>query len=178
MPEEMEAPTEHLHEAIHEEAEKRGEGWILPVALSTAVVAVFAAISALFAGHHANEAMIEQIQSSDQWAYYQSKGVKAAVLESKMELLQNLGKETSGEDEEKLDEYKSQQKEIQEKAEERQKSSAEHLEHHNTLAKAVTIFQVSIAVSAISVLTRRKWMWFASLALAVCGLAFFVLGVI
>jgi len=76
MPEEIEDPTEKLHESILEEAEKAREKWVLLVALSTAILAVFAAVCSLMAGHHANEALIEQIQASDQWAYYQAKGSK------------------------------------------------------------------------------------------------------
>jgi hypothetical protein len=178
MPEEPEVPTEHLHEAIREHAEKEGRTWILAVALSTAMLAVFAALTALLAGHHANEAMIEQIRAADQWAYYQAKGIKLAVLESKMELLETLGQAGHGTDGEKAEEYKVQQKEIQEKAEEKEKSSEHHLHHHNTLAKAVTLFQIAIAVAAISVLTRKKWMWFGSLMLGSAGLIIFVLGVI
>ena len=178
MPEEPEVPTEHLHESIQEQAEHARESWILAVALSTAVLAVLAAITSLLAGAHANEAMLDQIQASDHWAYYQAKGIKAAVLESKMELLHGLNKEVPLEDGKKLEEYKADQKEIQVKAEERAQSSEHHLAHHETLAKGVTIFQVAIAIAAISVLTRKKWMWFGSMVLGICGCIFFVLGIL
>ena len=51
------------------------------VALTAALLSVLAAITALFASHYANEAMIEQIQASDQWSFYQAKGIKSVVLE-------------------------------------------------------------------------------------------------
>jgi hypothetical protein len=172
MPEEIEVPTEKLHESIHEEAEKSGEKWVLGVALSTAILAVLAALSSLMAGHHANEALIEQIQASDQWAYYQAKGIKAAVLESKIETLFALGKQTSIKDEEKFKDYKKEQKEIEEQAKEKEKSSTAHLTAHNILARAVTVFQIAIAVSAIAVLTRRKWLWYGSGVLGLTGLIF------
>ncbi len=172
MPEEIEVPTEKLHESIHEEAEKSGEKWVLWVALSTAILAVLAALSSLMAGHHANEALIEQIQASDQWAYYQSKGIKSTVLESKIETLGALGKQISTKDEEKFKNYKKEQAEIEEKAKEKEKSSASHLKAHSILAKAVTVFQIAIAVSAISVLTRRKWLWYGSGILGLIGLIF------
>jgi len=140
--------------------------------LGTAILAVFAALSSLVAGHHANEALIEQIQASDQWAYYQAKGIKAAVLESKIETLQALSKQTSVKDEEKVKGYKKEQKEIEEQAKEKEKSSSAHLSAHNILAKAVTVFQIAIAVSAISVLTRRKWLWYGSGVLGLIGLIF------
>src|SRR6201981_3755882 len=84
--EEAEVPLEHLHEKVHESADHSRERWISWVALSTAILAVLAAITGLLSGQHANEAMMNQIEASDQWAYYQAKGIKAAVLDAKMTL--------------------------------------------------------------------------------------------
>jgi hypothetical protein len=71
--EEAEVPLEHLHEQVHHSAEHSGEAWISWVALSTAILAVLAAIAGLLSGQRANEAMMNQIESSDQWNYYQAK---------------------------------------------------------------------------------------------------------
>src|SRR6478672_2474172 len=84
--EESEVPLEHLHEQVHHSAEHSGETWISWVALSTAILAALAAIAALLSGRHVNEAMMNQIEASDQWNYYQAKGIKAAVLDAKMSL--------------------------------------------------------------------------------------------
>src|SRR5438046_10494190 len=78
--EEAEVPLEHLHEEIHHSAEHGGENWISWVALSTAILAVLAAIAGLLSGKHANEAMMSQIEASDQWGYYQAKSIKASVV--------------------------------------------------------------------------------------------------
>ena len=82
--EDIEIPTEHLHEAIKEKVEEHsgGEGnkSILYIAISTALMAVFAAIAGLLAGHHSNEALIEQVKASDQWAWYQAKTIKVAIM--------------------------------------------------------------------------------------------------
>src|SRR5437879_9994107 len=64
--EEAEVPMEHLHEQIHERAEHGTAQWISWVALSTAILAVLAAIAGLLSGGHANEAMMSQIDASDQ----------------------------------------------------------------------------------------------------------------
>jgi hypothetical protein len=76
--EEQEVPTEGLSETINEKAEKEKD-WSFYIAISTALIAVLAAITSLLAGHHSNEALIEQIKASDQWAFYQAKGIKAEV---------------------------------------------------------------------------------------------------
>ncbi len=67
---EIEVPTEHLHETIKEKVEELNEKepshFSMYIAISTALMAVLAAISSLLAGHHSNEAMIDQIKASDQ----------------------------------------------------------------------------------------------------------------
>ncbi|MGD1006705.1 MAG: DUF4337 family protein [Ignavibacteriaceae bacterium] len=178
MAEEMEVPTEHLQETIKEAAEESNNRWILMVALTAALLAVLAAVASLLASYHVNEAMIEQLKASDQWAYYQAKGIKHEVLESKIELLKNLDKKISFQDQSKLTEYDKQQKEIELIAREAEISSSGHMEIHHILAKSVTLFQIAIAVSAIAVLTRKKWMWYGSIILGLGGILFLLQGII
>lgn len=180
MPEEIEVPTEQLHETMHEHAHGHGDGhggasppsWIMQVALSSALIAVVAAVGALLAGHHANEAMLEQMKATDQWAYYQAKGIKRAVLESRLELLEAMEKHGSEKDKEKLKKYEEEQKDIEEKAKELDHSSEEHMHRHTVLARSVTTEQIAIATSAISVLTKRKMLWFVSMVVGAIGVAF------
>jgi Domain of unknown function (DUF4337) len=167
--EEIEVPTEHLHEAIEEKAKEHETGWSIYVAISTALVAVLAALAGLMAGHHSNEALIDQIKASDQWAYYQAKGIKAEIKS----IAVNGVVDTAG-----IAKYKKEQEEIKEKADEHEKSSEAHLSHHILLARSVTLFQIAIAISAIAILTKRKSMWFAGLAFSAIGIVFFILGLI
>ncbi len=176
--EDPEVPTEHLHEAINHHAGHSRSRWTLGVALSSALLAGLAAICSLLAGHHSNEAMIEQIQSSDQWAYYQAKGIKASVLASKVELLEGEGRQVSAQDREKLGQYKKDQEEIQTLAKEKQEASEAHLRRHVTFATGVTLFQIAIAIGAIAVLVNRREFWFGSLALGVGGLYFLLQGLL
>ncbi|MBV9490427.1 MAG: DUF4337 domain-containing protein [Verrucomicrobia bacterium] len=174
--EEPEVPLETVHEDIHHHAEHARERWVLGVALTSAVLAALAAVASLLAGHHANEAVIGQLAASDQWGYYQAKGVKAAVLGSKMELLQALGRPNDPKDEEKLKRYADEQAEIQRSAKETQADAARHLGTHTVFARGVTMFQVAIAVAAISVLTRRRWFWLVSIAFGLVGVGFLIQG--
>src|ERR1051326_534632 len=179
--EEPEVPTEHLHEQLHEHAHGAAAPkvrWVMGVALSSALLAGVAAVAALLAGHHANEAMIEQLRASDQWNYYQAKGVKANVLASKLELLAALDKPSSDKDEAKLAQYKKEQEEIKATAEELEKSSHHRLQAHLIYARAVTLFQVAIAVGAISVLTHKRLFWFVRLGFGLVGLAFLAQGIL
>jgi hypothetical protein len=172
----MEVPTEHLHEHMEHHAEESKEKWVMGVALSSALLAALAAVSSLLAGHHANEAMIDRIKSSDQWNYYQAKGIKSAVLGSKIETLEAQHRKASPQDEEKMKQYKEDQEKISEEAKKNEESSEAHLAHHVILARAVTFFQVAIAVGAISALTRRKAFWIVSLGFGAVGVVFFIQG--
>ena len=109
---EQEPPIEHVHEEIHRHAEGSRERWVLGVALSATLLAALAAVATLFSGHDANEALLEQMRASDQWAYYQAKGIKSAVLSAKAELLAAGGKGADARDRDKIAAYEKQQEEI------------------------------------------------------------------
>ncbi len=177
MPEEPEVPLESAHEEIHHHAEHSGERWTLGVALSAALIAALAAVSALLAGHHSDEALIEQMKATDQWAYYQAKGIKANILAAKMDIQRALGKEVDPGDEKKVQQYAAEQEEIRKEAEKAQERSESHVKSHNTLSRAVTLFQIAIAIGAISVLTRRKPFWFVALGGAAIGAWFLIQGI-
>jgi len=174
--EEMDRQTEHVEEHLHEHAQESRQGWVTGVALTAAILAAFAAISSLLSAHHEHEAMVEQVQASDQWNYYQAKGIKAAILEERLENLQLNQQEPPAAQQKKLSEYKKQQAEINEKAEEMQKSSRHHDHLHLVFAGGVTLFQVAIAVSAISVLARRPAFWYVGLVLGTIAIAFVIFG--
>ncbi len=175
--EDPEVPLEQVHEELQHHAQ-HGEKWTLGVALTAAVLAGLAAITALLSGHHANEAMIEQLRASDQWSYYQAKGIKAAVLNAKIELLAAVGKAPDPKDHEKSTDYKRDQESISNDAKEREASSRAHLHSHVIFARGVTLFQVAIAVSAVSVLTRRKPFWYLGIGFGLIGIAFLVQGIL
>ncbi len=180
MPEEIEVPTEHLHEHMQEESEEAGSErkWISRVAVSSAILAVAAAITALLASHHSDEAILEQMRATDQWSFYQAKSIKSTILQSNIEQLQSEGKAVDPKRIEKVAEYDKEMKEIKEKGSEMSESSEAHMHHHVLLARGVTAFQIAIAMGAIAVLARRPRLWFVSLAMGLAGLLFLGLGLI
>src|SRR5215831_18476779 len=138
MPEGPEVETEKLQEEIHEELEHEGGALLRKIALSTAVFAALAAIAALDAGKTVNEALVLkteatrlQAEASDQWAYYQAKGIKAARTSWLA-----IAKEPPPEYAEKQKRYGEEQKEIEKKAREKEKErdekskEADELLHH------------------------------------------------
>jgi hypothetical protein len=189
MPEAPEVETENLREAIHEELEKEGGALLRQVALTTALLAALAAVAAQQAGGTANEALALrteatqlQAQASDQWAYYQAKGIKAAVQEAVAGTWRALGKTPPQELDAAAKRYGQEQAEIQKEARrlehERDATADESrllMRRHEYFAYAVAAFQVAIALGAVTALTRIRPLWWASLLLGVVGVVLFVL---
>ena len=170
--EEAEVPLENLQEHVHHTAEHSGEKWISWVALSTAILAVLAAIAGLLSGKHANEAMMSQIEASDQWGYYQAKSIKASVLDAKIA----LSTAPNESDAAKRDRYEKEQEEIKTEAEHKQTEAKSNFHQHEVFARSVTMFQIAIAIAAISALTKKRRFWMVSLVFGIAGCVFFALG--
>jgi hypothetical protein len=189
MPEGPEVETERLHETIHEELEHEGGMFLKRIALTTALLAAMASIAALRAGATVNEALVLktestrlQAEASDQWAFYQAKGIKAAVQEASRTSWLAVNKEPPPEYAEKQKRYLEEQTEIQKKARDFEKerdaksAEADHLlHHHHGFANAVAVFQVAIALGAVAALTKIRPVWLGSLLLGAGGLALLAL---
>lgn len=188
MPEEG-IETQELKERLEEAQELVGRSpWLTWLSLSTAIVAVLAAVAALESGSNANDAIVRkddailhQSKAGDAWAYYQAKGIKATVYATQAEAATSPGLAAKWQAE--SDRETKQRAEIQKQAEEEQKTVAEmneksdHSLHvHHVFATSVTMFQVAIALAAIAALTRRKPLWWVSLGVGAAGVAFFVSG--
>jgi hypothetical protein len=171
----MEAPDVPLEETqdhIKEHAAESRERWIMGVAVSTAIFAAIAAVASLLAGQHINEGMMSQIRASDAWSFYQAKGIKSDLLTAKMEMLAAEGKPPAAADQAKAAQYIRDQVAISASAYGFQAEAEAHVRRHEKLASAVTFFQIGIAVSAISVLIRRRFFWFVGMGFGCFGLAF------
>jgi hypothetical protein len=179
---------ERLEESREEGGgEARKNAWTVWLSLSTAVIAVLAAIASLEAGANANDAILRkddailhQSRAGDAWAHYQAAGIKSVVYATQAaSAAPELAARWQGE----ADRERATQKEVKEEAdaedarvEEMDEKASHKLHVHHQFAKSVTVFQVSIALAAIAALTRRKPMWWVSLAVGVSGVVFFVIG--
>ena len=177
MVEETESFVERLSDDITEGAQKARDSWLKWSALLSALLAVLAATASLEAAHYANDAMIMQIQASDQWSYYQAKGIKGMVVETEQNILTQMGR-TSDDAEKRIQKYKDDQQEAKTKAEELTKESQQALSKHEVLSRAVTLCQVAIAIVAIALLTKRRRFVLFSFALGLGGFGFLVQGLL
>ena len=173
-----EVPLEQVQETIDEHAHATMEPWVMGVAMTAAILAALAAVTALYAEHFATEAILEKIEASDTWGEFQANSIKEKVIETKKEVLFILKKESDPDDEAKLLEYKEHKAELKEKAEEKGRESIKHLRKHVPLSRGLTLFQVAIAIGAISVLTKRRAFWFVSITFGVIGAGFLARGLL
>jgi hypothetical protein len=160
-------PVERAQEEIHEKAHESKERWVLGVALTAALLAALAAVASSLSSHHESECVLDQIKASDQWSYYQAKGIKENTAALETRLLEAIGKPSTEDDH--VERYRREKEEIRAKAEALTEESERHMAMHRTYARTVTLSQIAIAVAAISVLTKRRPFWYFSLCFGAAG---------
>ncbi|UTH76469.1 DUF4337 domain-containing protein [Chromobacterium sp. IIBBL 290-4] len=171
-------------------AEEKKEPWLNYLALTTVILAVCATLSTFKGGGYSTRSVIAQQQASDQWAYYQAKGIKGNQYEIERDRLK-LERDTLGQaDEAKRQRYQAAideaDKRAQRYASERKQIelSARKLEDERNLAQrqgkpfgvAVIFLQVAILISSIAGLFKRKRIWHAALPVGALGLLYFADG--
>jgi len=166
---------EHAAQGGHESG-----GMIAQIAVVTAIIAT---VGALFsyqggatqanAGLYKNNAAIKKTEASNQWNYFQAKSTKQSLAEFARDLAPE-DRKTSYQG--KIDRYEKEKNEIKTAAEKLEteattwdKSSDEQMHQHHRWAQATTVLQVSIALAAIALLTRKKWLEYGMFALAAVG---------
>jgi hypothetical protein len=191
MPEEIEVDTDKLRETIDEEIEAKGGGaaMLRLTALTTALFAALAAIASLNAGATVNDAILLkteatqlQARASDQWAYYQAKGIKGAVAAGSEAAWRAAGKTPPAALDSVVQKYASEQKAITDSAHALEKDRDAKIEEaghlmvrHKGFAFAVTLLQVSIALGAVAALTRSRSVLGGSLVIGAVGAVLFVI---
>ncbi len=189
MPECPEVETEKLEDTIKEELDREGGAFLKRIAISTAILAVLAAIVSLQAGTTVNTALALktdavrlQSEASDQWAYYQAKGIKAAIQDASRNPWLAIRKAPPARYKETMTRYSEEQAAIKNKAlekeherDERLKESDHLLHKHHSFASSVALLQVSIALGAVAALTRFRLIWFGSMLVGGAGAVIFAL---
>ena len=158
----------HDHEVEHV-AQHGGDPFTSRLAVLTAILSTVGAIFGYLGGHsqnaallYKNEAAIQKTSASNQWNYYQAKSNKQNLAELSIVL-------TSGEAREKYvqevaryrkekDEIKADAERLEALAKEADKKSDLEMHVHGRWAMATTLLQIAIALSAITLLTRKRWL--------------------
>ncbi len=150
------------------------------IAMFTAMVATVGAIFSYMggstqanAGLYKNNAALKKTEASNQWNYFQAKSTKQSLAELARDLASEDKKVTY---QGKVDRYEKEKTEIKLAAEKLEadatrwdKQSDEQMHQHHRWAQATTVLQVSIAMAAIALLTKKKWLEYAMFAAAGVG---------
>ena len=120
-----------------------------------------------------NVATFNQAQASDQWSYYQAKGVKAAISAEEHDVLMAAGKadpKRLSDLEKKVERYGNEQKEIaveakklEAKRDEANAAATLSARRGAELGTATSLFQLAIAFGGITLIMKKRWLWSASL---------------
>jgi Na+/glutamate symporter len=173
----------HDHELEHAAQHgSHGDSHAGGIAVVTAIIATVGAMFAYMggatqanAGLYKNDAAIKKTEASNQWNYYQAKSSKQNLAELAMAIVAE-DKRQAYKDE--VERYKKEKNEIKADAEKLEaqskdwdRQSDEQLHLHHRWAQATTALQISIALAAIALLTRRKWLEYGMFAVAALGVA-------
>ncbi len=171
----------HDHELEHA-AQHEPKGLAGQLAVITAVLATLGAFFSYMggatqanAGLFKNNAAITKTEAANRWNYFQAKSSKQGLAELAFDLSADDGQKARYR--EKIARYETEKTEIKAQAEkleaestEWDRKSDEQLHLHHRWAQATTALQVGIALAAIALLTKRRWMEYATLGAGAVGL--------
>lgn len=164
------------------------EKWLNYLSFTTVLIAVCATLSTFKGGSYSTKSLLSQSKASDQWAYYQSKSIKSYLYEmqkenlelalntpsniiNKEELLKRIESYT-----EKIKKYSDEKEQISKEAKNLEQVRDESKSHSERFGIAVIFLQVSILLSSISALTKKKILWALSMVIGVIGVIYFING--
>lgn len=182
--EEINESIEQITESLKEE--KKKEKWTAYIALSTAIIAVVAAIVGLYGGQATsksilakNDAVLFQNKASDAWSYYQAKSIKENLYDISSKTSPRLSidfKKESIRYKTEKEEIKKTAEDLESKVEKSNKESETNFEKHHIFSYSETFLHIAIALAAISALTRNKLFWGISILLSIIGVIIFSFG--
>jgi hypothetical protein len=176
----------HDHELEHAAQHGAHDPAAGTIAVATAIIATVGALFSYMggatqanAGLYKNDAAIKKTEASNQWNFYQAKSSKQNLSELAVALVAD---DRKAKYQEEVERYKKEKAEIKLAAEkleaeatEWDKKSGEQLHQHHRWAQATTALQVSIALAAMALLTKKIWLERGMFGVAALGV---VLGVL
>jgi hypothetical protein len=127
------------------------------------------------------EATQLQAEASDAWAFYQAKGIKAAISRADADAWTAAGRSAPPAVAASTTRYAAEQDSLSAvaTAKERERDARNReaellLAQHHPFAYAVALFQIAIALGAVAALTRVRLVWLGSLVLGAAGLVLFL----
>jgi hypothetical protein len=171
----------HDHHVEHAAQHGDKDGFAGQIAVTTAILATVGALFSYMggatqanAGLYKNNAAIKKTEASNQWNYYQAKSSKQNLAELAVTLVPEDKKDAYRQD---IERYKKEKGDIKDAAEKLEAESTDwdhksdhELHLHHRWAQATTALSVSIALAAIALLARRKWLEWGMFGVAGIGI--------
>ena len=169
----------HDHELEHATQGHGGEH-TNSIAMFTAIIATVGALFGYMggatqanAGLYKNNAAILKTEASNQWNYYQAKSNKQNLSELALELAPGVRKDFY---QEEISRYKAEKADIKAQAEKLEAEaktwdhrSDEQMHQHHRWAQATTVLQIAIALAAIALLSKKRWIEWGMYGAGVLG---------
>jgi hypothetical protein len=172
--------------------EEKKEKWLTYMAITTVLIAVAATLSTFKGGGFSTRSLLNQTLASDQWAFYQSKSIKSYIYDMRREnfelQVESLEKQKGNDallkkyddliDDytKKVKNYESEMEAIKKEAVNYQNLRDEAKKHSEKFGIAVIFLQISILLSSIATLSKKKFVWICGLVLGVIGIFYFLDG--
>ncbi|HEY3271542.1 MAG TPA: DUF4337 domain-containing protein [Geothrix sp.] len=168
-------------------SDDKKEPWLNLLALTTVILAVCATLATFKGGGHSTRAVLSQSQASDQWAYYQAKGIKgnlyeveAMRLRRELELAPKAAlptlEKSLADVEKKVAKYDGEKAEIQKEARRFEDAKTDAQKHGAAFGLAVIFLQIGILLSSIAALLKQKPVYYTGLVVGVVGIVYFLNG--
>jgi hypothetical protein len=171
-------------------SEEKKEPWLNYLALTTVIFAVCATLSTFKGGGHSTKSVIYQEQASNQWSYFQAKNIRAAMYRIQKDNLELEAKAMENQRpdlfakyqdaikaaDENMNRYEKEKNEIQAEAKKLEIKRDEAQKHVQPFGIAVIFLQVTILLSSIAALFKRKSMWYLALPVGCVGVVYFLNG--
>jgi len=168
MSEEFEVRGAH-EDRMDEAAEREPKGMAGQLAVVTAVLATVGAMFSYMAGATQadaglmkNNAAIKKTEASNQWNFYQAKSSKQNLSELGLNLSDDAHKAFFAQEAKRYDSEKTEIKLAAEKLEKESTAfddaSEAQMHQHHRWAQATTALQIAIAMAAMALLTKKRWL--------------------
>jgi hypothetical protein len=162
------------------------------MAITTILIAVAATLSTFKGGGFSTKSLLNQTLASDQWAFFQSKSIKSYIYDMRRENLEiqvaSLEKQKGNDTlikkyngmvadyTQRVKTYESDKEAISKEAKGYENVRNESKTHSGKFGIAVIFLQISILLSSIATLSKKRFVWICGLILGVIGIFYFIDG--
>ena len=142
-------------------------------AVTIAIIAICLSFVGNLGENARTEAIIKTNNASDQWGYFQAKGIKGQISAMHADVLMNSATTGPGEADKKrkdAERYNEEKAELKVEAEKLQVEAKHESSINERCERASLFLQLSVVLCSVSILARSHKFWWAGMLLGAAGL--------